>query len=553
MLYLRLLLLGVLLVPFPASSAQTASPRIVGGSDAPEGYWPWMAKIYIQDDGKTFLCGGSLISSRWVLTAAHCMERSSSTPDNLQYVSPTSVSITIDQEQRTAQQIMVHDDYADLNHDMALVRIATVNSEYWPSLIDTDAIEQLETAPFSQRDEALTALGWGDTGNGVLSTTLQEAQLDYLPRQECREQTNLAPSNITDFVLCAAELNPKNGVYQDTCFGDSGGPLFLGRDRSPRLAGLTSFGEQTCATGAPAGYTNLAAETGELESLTLTAGFPLIDLALSWDNSPPDRLYALPAGSQTLQIRLASGQNSVSNPTLSPSLSGASTASSQWQSCSSPLIGDSCIPVSSLDGSQVEPLTISGNNGPDQVVTVTVQGTADEEEFRRHNNRLLQTVVFSSNPDITLQASQTQSSASQAGIAVTLGNASPFNGASGAEIRFNLPANLTLSNADSLGCTGTTPVRCPLGDLPAGAGETLPLVFQSDNGLSRSLSISGHINETDVPAGDTSTTLTVNFTDPPATATSGSSGGGGSLSLSLLITGLLLTRRRQPCPMLRTC
>ena len=125
-------------------------------------------------------------------------------------------------------------------------------------------------------------------------------------------------------------------------------------------------------------------------------------------------------------------------------------------------------------------------------------------------------------------ASQTQSSASQAGIAVTLGNASPFNGASGAEIRFNLPANLTLSNADSLGCTGTTPVRCPLGDLPAGAGETLPLVFQSDNSLSRSLSISGHINETDVPAGDTSTTLTVNFTDPPAAATGGSSGGGSS-------------------------
>jgi len=550
MLYLRLLLLGVLLVPFPASSAQTASPRIVGGSDAPATRWPWMTQVAIKDPTLSsgyLLCGGSQISSRWVLTAAHCMEYSNGAPaaaNNVYVFIGNTVRNNVPESGIQAEQLLVHPQYQNLEHDLALIRIPDTNNSQWPSIITPGASASLETASFSQRDEAVTALGWGETGNG-LSPTLQEVQLDYLPRQACR---NLSPLSISDFVVCAAELNPINGVKQDSCFGDSGGPLFLGRDRSPTLVGLTSFGEETCATGSPAGYTHLAAETGQIESLTASAGLPLVDLALSWDNSPPGRLYALPAGSQTLQIRLASGQNSVSNPTLSTSLSGATTASSQWQSCSAPLIGDSCTPVSSLDGSRVEPLTISGNNGPDQEVTVTVQGTADEEEFRRHNNRLLQTIVFSSNPDITLQASQTQSSASQAGIAVTLGNASPFNGASGAEIRFNLPANLTLSNADSLGCTGTTPVRCPLGDLPAGAGETLPLVFQSDNSLSRSLSISGHINETDVPAGDTSTTLTVNFTDPPAAATGGSSGGGGSLSLSLLITGLLLTRRRQPCP-----
>jgi len=45
------------------------SPQIVGGVDAAEGQFPWQAFIYI-DNNK--LCGGSLIMTDWILTAAHC-------------------------------------------------------------------------------------------------------------------------------------------------------------------------------------------------------------------------------------------------------------------------------------------------------------------------------------------------------------------------------------------------------------------------------------------------------------------------------------------------
>jgi len=44
--------------------------RITGGSSAARGQFPWHVALIING---AWMCGGSLISSTWVLTAAHCV------------------------------------------------------------------------------------------------------------------------------------------------------------------------------------------------------------------------------------------------------------------------------------------------------------------------------------------------------------------------------------------------------------------------------------------------------------------------------------------------
>ena len=53
--------------------SQDSGNKIVGGVEAAEGAWPWQALLVITQSDGTYMCGGSLITSNWVVTAAHCV------------------------------------------------------------------------------------------------------------------------------------------------------------------------------------------------------------------------------------------------------------------------------------------------------------------------------------------------------------------------------------------------------------------------------------------------------------------------------------------------
>ncbi|WP_300349959.1 trypsin-like serine protease [uncultured Alcanivorax sp.] len=545
------LLAGLATLPFSSTLADTATARIVGGDPAPVDRWPWMAQLAVDDPSVSgyLLCGASQLSPEWLVTAAHCMEYLDGSPAEANrtfvFIGDTDRN-NVPQNGIPVRQILLHRQYQNLNRDLALLRIDPRSNTLWPSIISNDGFNALEQRTTSALDESVTALGWGDTGNGNLSNVLREVQLDYIPQQRCRELSSLT---ITNFAVCAAELNPINGNNQDSCFGDSGGPLFLDRDPQPWLVGLTSFGLRNCATGAPSGYTHLSAETAELEFLTDSAGIPLVDLLPEWPTPPPEYYYQPPGGSQTLTLVLKndSKENTVTNPILGFSLTDNTFASGRWSGCGGLLSGDRCRPVSSLAASSSvnQDLVVDGNGGTDQVVTVAITATANQDDYRRRNNRIAQMVVFSNQPDLTLSAVQQSGNTSEARVAVTLNNRSTINNATNGEIRFSLPLNTTLANADELGCTLSNPVSCPVGDLPASSSQTVNLTFASDTGENRSITFTGFSTNGDLPNdNDNSAKLTLRYPSPAPSPTGGGSSGGGAPATLTLLAGLLLVLRR---------
>lgn len=538
-------------------AADGPSPRIVGGNQAPAGFWPWMTQLAIDDpnlDNGYLLCGASQISPRWVLTAHHCTQYQNdalATADRIfVYIGETERKGTFPQPGRiTVEGIYRHQNYNNFSfaHDLALLRIPATSNNQWPSLADNGTFTELESRSLNQRDEAVTALGWGQTGSGNLSTRLREVQLDYIPRTICNERSTLS---IPASTICAAELNPINGINQDTCFGDSGGPLFIGEEPNPWLVGLTSFGLENCASGAPAGYNHVTTEIAEIERLTTLGGVPLVDMTVNGANTT--RYYQPLNGTQIISatLRNNSTSNTATNATVSRALSGSLTTSARfdWNGCSALSSATRCTVASSLaaGASRTGSVEVTDSSGTDQVVTLTLSASADENDYRRRNDDRVQEIAFSDNPDLALSAAQQTSSPTRARLTLTLSNRSPLNAATNTGISFPLPANTQLVNGAELGCQQGNPVFCPVGDLDPEQNQTLTLEFTTDTGISQTFTFNASADQSDLPGDtDTEADITVQYNASVNTAAGGSSGGGGaSLWLGLMALMLGVRRRR---------
>ncbi len=248
----RALVLWAVVATLAGSIAFTATPAgsIVGGDFARIVSHPYQVALITPGGGQ--FCGGSIIGSSTVVTAAHCVERVGAGRVRVQ---AGNAHLFRGRAQiRRVDRIVRHPRYARQNvADIAILQLRQplrFNRKVQP-------IELATSAELAAATDAV-ATGWGArfeenqrgstrlrrvsvpiVDDGTCNTILGERRASILPRLE----------------LCAGAPG------LDSCYGDSGGPLVIATPDGVRLAGVTSWGLEPCGGSTPGVYAEVPSLT----------------------------------------------------------------------------------------------------------------------------------------------------------------------------------------------------------------------------------------------------------------------------------------------------
>lgn len=217
--------------------------RIVGGEPARVGQLPYQAALVRTNLQRSLQCGATIISPRFVITAAHC------------YIAGLHVragyvnfdSLNGNEQEVNVKSFTIHPNYSPsrFTNDIAIVELET------PLVLDgvnVSAIELPEPMEEIPHGTECIVSGWGSVlEDGPVTRALRYAYLPALADSECRKPF---PNYIADSMVCAGF--PAGGI--DACAGDSGGPLKC----DGRIQGLVSWGEGCAQPGFPGVYTQVS-------------------------------------------------------------------------------------------------------------------------------------------------------------------------------------------------------------------------------------------------------------------------------------------------------
>ncbi|XP_015439901.1 PREDICTED: serine protease easter-like [Dufourea novaeangliae] len=252
----------------------STTEKIIGGNKTGVFDYPWMVLIEAYNprrDITEFICGGTLINKRYVLTAAHCV---TSLPGGLRVtgvrIGEHDLSTAQDCEKDENGRDLVctegyqtfqlegmhfHPEYSTkkLQNDIALMRLNR-DVDYTPQNIRPICLPIGPAATMSKKK--VTVTGWGTTEFGPRSQALLQVKLLPVSTEECAQAFN-GKAQIWYKQMCAGG---KKGM--DSCSGDSGGPLqslsFFNNTVKYVQYGIVSFGLMNCGTGGvPGVYTNV--------------------------------------------------------------------------------------------------------------------------------------------------------------------------------------------------------------------------------------------------------------------------------------------------------
>ncbi|XP_015249290.1 PREDICTED: transmembrane protease serine 2-like [Cyprinodon variegatus] len=226
------------------------SSEASGSQLASVGSWPWQVSLHVAGSHR---CGGAIISPRWLITAAHCVSRTSSPADWAVYVGIVDPLGPVFNPAHAVSEIITHEGYNSQTqqNDVALMKLSDP--------LNTKASSKIRPVCLPNAGLNMTDPGkswvtyYGPTANRDSSSLyLKEAPVSLIPSAECNSSEAYS-GRISQEMLCATKIE----AGATMCNPDSGGPLVSHMDGLWWLMGEGVWGEHCNGQNKPGVYTSI--------------------------------------------------------------------------------------------------------------------------------------------------------------------------------------------------------------------------------------------------------------------------------------------------------